>query len=206
VLGAGGHAKVITEALILSGREIIGLVSPDHEVGSCILGFSVLGDDTKIFEYPIDEVELVNGVGSLPYNTLRWNLSTDMRGRGYRFATIIHPSAIVSPDVKIDSGAQIMAGVVIQTGCMIGRDVIINTGALIDHDSVIEESCHLAPGTVCSGGVFIEKNTHIGTGSTIIQNVNIGQNSVVAAGSIVYKNLPSNTHLVQMRKERVKES
>ena len=34
IIGAGGHAKVIFEALGLSGRVVLGFVTPDLEVGT----------------------------------------------------------------------------------------------------------------------------------------------------------------------------
>ena len=34
LLGAGGHAKVLLEALQLEGRNVLGLLTPDLEKGS----------------------------------------------------------------------------------------------------------------------------------------------------------------------------
>jgi acetyltransferase-like isoleucine patch superfamily enzyme len=39
----------------------------------------------------------------------------------------------------------------------------------------------------------IERNVWIAAGATIIGGVTVGENSVVAAGSVVTKNVPSNT-------------
>src|ERR1700740_1121104 len=41
--------------------------------------------------------------------------------------------------------------------------------------------------------VVIEKNVWIATGETIVGGVTVGENSVVAAGSVVPKDVPSNT-------------
>lgn len=191
ILGAGGHAKVIAESLRLSNREILGFVTPELEAGTVYCGATVLGDDTIIYDYTIDEIELANGIGSLPENYHRWKLARLMRDKYYSFTTVIHPNAIVASDVILGEGAQVMAGVVIQSGATVGRDTIINTGAIVDHDCVIAENCHLAPGVVCSGGVSVGRNTHIGTGVKVIQGINIGERSVIGAGSTIYKNVPA---------------
>jgi len=48
ILGAGGHAKVVAEALRLSGREFIGFVAPDVEAGTTFFGSKLLGDDSIV--------------------------------------------------------------------------------------------------------------------------------------------------------------
>jgi|TARA_B110001469_G_C9601579_1_gene298936 sugar O-acyltransferase (sialic acid O-acetyltransferase NeuD family) len=189
IIGAGGHAKVVANILKLSRIEVLGVVTPDLNVGSYFLNLKVLGDDSVIFDYAPAEIELVNGVGALPHQNIRLKLTQQMTEKAYVFAKVTHPTAIIAKDVVLDEGSQIMAGVIIQPGTMIGKNTIINSGSIIDHDCRIAENCHIAPGVVCSGGVNIEKNVHIGTGTSIIQNIKIGEGSIIAAGSIVYKDV-----------------
>lgn len=191
ILGTGGHAKVVVEALMLSGREVVGFVSPDRDAGSLFCGQKILGDDRVVFDYPSEAVDLVNGIGSLPSASRRWKLAAMMREKGYEFTSVIHPESVISTDTNIAGGAQVMAGAVIQSGASIGQDSIINTGALIDHDCSIAENCHIAPGVSCSGGVKIRKNTHVGTGATLIQGLTVGESCIIAAGSTVYKDVPN---------------
>ena len=191
ILGTGGHAKVIAEALKLTDRKVLGFTTPDLDIGINFCGMSVLGDDSVIFDYSIDDIELAIGVGALPGQNLRWELASLMRNKGYHLITVVHPNAVVAADVVLAEGVQVMAGVVVQPGTTVGKDTIINTGAIIDHDCTISENCHLAPGVVCSGGVSIGKNTHIGTAAKVIQGMNIGEGSVIAAGSTIYKDVPA---------------
>jgi sugar O-acyltransferase (sialic acid O-acetyltransferase NeuD family) len=199
ILGAGGHAKVVTDVLNLLGREILGFVTPDLDAGTEFCGKKVLGDDDYFKFYSPDEVELINGVGSLPRKNLRWKLVDKMRKQGYKFSSVIHPGAVVATDVSLDDGVQVMAGVVIQSGTKIGQDSIINTGVLIDHDCKIAENCHLAPGVVLSGGVVIGSNTHLGTGTVVTEYRSIGNNCIVAAGSVVFKDIVDSTILIQAK-------
>lgn len=206
ILGAGGHAKVIAEALILSGNEILGFVTPEKELRAPFLGINVIGDDSIISTFSPHDVVLANGIGALPYQKLRWNLASRMRKQGYSFMTIVHPSAIISRDAVLAEGVQVMAGSVIQPGTQISRDCIINTGALIDHDCFIEECCHLAPGVVFSGGINVGEGTHIGVGTSVIQNISIGKNSVIAAGSLIFKDVPSEVIFMQKREPIVEKN
>ena len=199
IFGSGGHASVISDALILSGYNVIGLVSPDEVKGTSCLGVKVLGNDDVIDSYPVNEILLANGIGSLPNKNLRWNVSKKFEDKGFEFVKVIHPSAVIANDVELGHGVQIMAGSIIQSGTQIGHNTIINTGSNIDHDCNIGKNCHLSPGVTLSGGVNISEGTHIGTGTIVIQNISIGSNCIVAAGSVIYKNIAEGTTLIQQK-------
>ncbi len=197
IIGAGGHSKVVADALNCSGYKILGFVTPDAEPGSSFYNSTILGDDSVIIEYLPDDVLLANGIGALPYQTLRYKLAMNFRNQGYSFVTIVHPSAIVSQNVILEEGVQVMSGAVIQTDVKIGCDSIINTGALIDHDCNIAENCQISPGAILNGGVIIEKESYIGTGAKITQCVRVNKRCVVAAGTVVYKDVPRNVMIKQ---------
>lgn len=197
VLGAGGHAKVLVEALLASSAVIAGIVDPDPSLtNTAVLGVPVLGTDNVIDEFPPSEVQLVNGLGSIGSPVRRQRLYEDFERKGYRFATVVHPSAIIASDVEVDVGAQIMAGAVIQPGSRIGRNVIVNTRASVDHDCVVGAHVHIAPGVTLSGGITIGDSTHIGTGATVIQGIHIGKGSIIGAGALVTKEVPPGVTVV----------
>lgn len=199
LLGAGGHAKVVIEALRCMGRTILGVVTPDLPKETEVFGIPVLGSDETVYGFSPLHVELVNGIGALPGSALRWHLCQLFRKRGYRFAPVIHPSAVIAPNAVLAEGVQIMAGVVIQPGVEIGSDSIINTRSSVDHDCSIGPNCHLAPGVTLSGGITIGAGCHLGPGSCVVQGISIGDNTVIAAGSVVYENIPSGKVLIQTR-------
>ena len=72
ILGAGGHAKVVADVLKLMGYKVIGLVTPDEVEGSIRFRIKVLGNDDVLDSYPVKEIFLANGIGSLPRKNLRW--------------------------------------------------------------------------------------------------------------------------------------
>ena len=197
VIGAGGHARVLLEALVLSGREIVGMVDPDKQAGTECFGFRVLGGDDVLQGLNPREIELVNGIGTMPGRDTRWRVASRMRSLGFEFSKVVHPSAIIGVDTVLEPGVQIMAGAIIQPGTRVGVDSIINTGAIVDHDCEIGGCCHLGPGVVLSGNVTVGEYSHIGTGSSIIQGITVGDCSLVAAGSVVYKDIPRNTRYIQ---------
>jgi sugar O-acyltransferase (sialic acid O-acetyltransferase NeuD family) len=199
ILGAGGHAKVVINALLTSNREILGVTDPNRKVGEKVLGVKVLGDDSIVFQFTPSSLELVNGIGALPDSTLRSKITAVFREKGYTFATVIHPQTIIAPDVVLAEGVQLMAGSIIQPGSSIGHDTIVNTRVSIDHDCIIGNGCHIAPGTVVNGNVTIDQGCFIGAGSCVTQNITIGREVVVAAGSVIHRDLPSFVRVIQKR-------
>jgi UDP-perosamine 4-acetyltransferase len=149
----------------------------------------VLGGDDVVSEFPPSEIQLVNGLGSVGLPVKRQQIFERFKGMGYRFATVIHPSAVLSSDVELGEGAQVIAGVVIQPGSRIGINSIINTSASVDHDCIIADHVHIAPGVTLSGGVKVGECSHIGTGATLIQGISIGSACLVAAGAVVTKDI-----------------
>ena len=193
VLGAGGHARVLIDALHGRAAVIQGIAEADRSRhGQTMLDIPIIGDDEEVLAFAQDSVRLVNGVGTVRVSQLRRQLYDRFRSRGYRFAAVVHVSAVVAPDVVLAEGAQIMAGAVLQTGCRIGENAIINTRAAVDHDCVIGKHVHVSPGATLCGNVTVGEGSHIGAGATVIQGIRIGRNSMVAAGAVVIRDIPDN--------------
>ena len=196
VLGAGGHAKVLIDALRLTKRAVIGALTPDRQsCGKQICGFPILGGDDQIERYSPEEIELVNGIGSVADLEKRFQIFERFKRRGFHFSSIVHPSAVIAKGVFMGEGVQVMAGCVIQPDCKILENSICNTSVVVDHDCKIGAHCHLAPGVTLSGAVSVGDHTHIGTKAAVIQGITIGSNCSIAAGSVVVNDISSNTRV-----------
>ena len=193
IIGAGDHAKVLLDILLEQNVTVIGLTDKSISKGTCIYGVPVIGDDSEILKYKTDEIELINGIGSVGSTTLRRKVFVSFKEKGYVFKSVIDPSVIISKRAKIGEGTQLLAGSVVNTEAEIGDNTIINTKTSIDHGCRIGSNCHIAPGCVLSGCVTVGNNTHIGTGSSIIQGIKIGSNVLLGAGSVVVKNIKDNS-------------
>jgi len=198
VLGAGGHARVCLDLLFRSGRPVIGCTGADPQGPARPLppGVAYLGDDGVLDGWDPAVVLLVNGLGSTGHGAARRGLFERFKARGYGFATLVHPAAVLAADVVLGEGAQVMAGAVVQAGTRIGDDSIVNTRAAIDHDCEIGPHVHVAPGATLSGEVTVGAGSHVGTGASVIQGVTIGCDCVVGAGAAVLRPVPDGTTVV----------
>ncbi|WP_031436948.1 acetyltransferase [Methylobacter tundripaludum] len=193
ILGGGGHAKVLVDILHRLNCRLLGIVDPNQSIGCVLLGLNVLGSDNVVFDYSAAEIELVNGMGSLPKDKgLRARLFNTFNAKGYRFKTLVDPTAFIAADVELSDGVQVMAGVIIQAGTKIAENTIVNSGAIVEHDCLIGRHVHIAPGAVLSGTVDVGDGVHVGTGAVIIQGISIGAGSIIGAGSVVTQDIACN--------------
>jgi sugar O-acyltransferase (sialic acid O-acetyltransferase NeuD family) len=206
LVGAGGHALVLLDALALNGTEILGLVDTESSLKDRkILGFSILGGDEVLRRHAPGSVCLVNAIGSVRSMSQRKQVYERFRREGHAFASVLHPSVTVSRHAVLANGVQIMAGAVVQPCASIGEDTIVNTGATVDHDCRIGAHVHLAPGVTLSGGVHIGDETHIGAGATIIQGVQIGARCTVGAGAVVLRNVADDSSVARIPARDVRQ-
>jgi len=191
VMGASGHGQVVADVLFqmwTKGREmeIVGFLDDDPALaGTRVLGLPVLGRLADLPAMPHDCLML--GIGD---NAARARLFAELTSAGKRFATAIHPSAVLAPDVVISPGAVLCAGTVINTGGRVHENAIVNTCASIDHHSEIARHAHVAPGAHLAGNVRVGEGALMGIGSCAVPGVSIGAWSVVGAGAAVTQDVP----------------
>lgn len=195
VLCAGGHARVVIEALRSRALRPAGVTDRNAaRLGEHVGGIPIIGPDEEILKMDANSVELANGLGNRASRSDsglsgRRELFGRFAGLGYRFPVISHASAVIASDATLGDGAQVMAGAVIQPAARIGRNVLINTRAVVEHDCVVDDHAHVAPGAVLCGGVFIGEGAHIGAGAVVLGGLSIGAGSVVAAGGVVARDV-----------------
>lgn len=197
VIGAGGHARVVAEALRLSGTDVLGFTDVNASLhGSELDGHRVLGSDAVLSSYAGSGVLLANGVGSIGVPQARQALQERLRRHGWRFINVIHARAVVSPRAELAEGVQVMAGALVQAGARLAQGCIVNTGAIVDHDCALGPYCHVASGAVLAGGVILGEACHVGAGAVIIEGIELGTKTVVGAGAVVVRSHAGGATLV----------
>lgn len=188
ILGGGGHAKVLIDAILSAGSfRIKGILDPCLKKGSKVAGYPVLGPD-KLLD-GLKNVLLVNGIGTIKACDKRKKIFEACKRKGFKFPEIVHPKTYISKTAKIREGAQILTGASVNTYAQIGEDSIINTRAIVEHDCKIGAHVHIASGAILGGAVRVGERSHIGMGAKVLQGVNIGRNATVGAGAVVTKDV-----------------
>lgn len=209
IFGTGGLAREIhglVEALSAAepsaAPEFLGWLDDDETGhGSQLHGHPILGGVAWLRAHP--DVEVTVAIGA---PQARRRVVDDIRAAAHsRFATLIHPAAVIGERVRLGTGVTICAGVVTTTDFSVGDHVLVNISATIAHDDAIGDFATLAPAAIVSGNVSIGEGCDIGTNATIIQGVEVGPWSVVGAGAVVTRSLPANVTAVGAPAKVIKE-
>jgi UDP-perosamine 4-acetyltransferase len=185
ILGNGGHAKVVLDALVGMGLDPAGWAGPGEP--AVWRGLPGLGDEAAEWSRQPERHALALGMGDLG---ARRRLFERFAAAGFVFPTLVHPRAFVAKGTQLGEGCQVMAGAVVQPDCRIGSGTIVNTGARIDHDCEIGAFCHVAPGSTLCGGGALGDGVLFGAGATAVPGVRIGAGARVAAGAAVTDDVP----------------
>ena len=129
----------------------------------------------------------------------------EITAMGFKFATVVHPSARISQRSSVGEGSFVSAGVVVAANTRIGRHVVINRGVLVGHDTAIHEYVTLSPGANVAGAATIGEGAYIGMGAVVLDRVHVGAGAVVAAGAVVTKDVPERTQVMGVPARAVKE-
>jgi sugar O-acyltransferase (sialic acid O-acetyltransferase NeuD family) len=185
VFGASGHAKVVAEAALRAGLQVVGFLDDDSgKWKGRLLNLPVLGGLESL---PDGSAGVALGVGE---NRARIAVMRRLEKQGVTMVTVVHPSAVVSSGVSIGLGSYVGPGAVIHVDARVGRACIVNSGAVVEHDDVLADGVHISPNAALGGGVEIGEGVHIGLGAVVLPGVRVGAWSVVGAGSVVTKALP----------------
>jgi sugar O-acyltransferase (sialic acid O-acetyltransferase NeuD family) len=192
VIGYSGHAYVIIDIFLLSGRKVTAYCDAQKKENDPY-GLTYLGKETEV----VDQLMGFDFFASVGHNGIREKIHTTVSGLlGYAPVNAIHPGAIIAGQTKIGRGVMIGAGVIVNPLASIGDGVICNTGSIVEHECQVGDFVHLAPGAVLCGNVRLGRSTFVGANSVIKQGLVIGENVVIGAGSVVLKDVPDNTTVI----------
>jgi acetyltransferase EpsM len=187
IFGAGGHARVVLDALLTSGASARAFVD-DHRRVETLDGLPVWDAEDAAW-LGLSRFQFVVAIGD---NRIRASIFQRLLTRGGTPLTVLHPKAVVSSRASFGPGTVVMAGAIVNPGARIGSNCILNTGCSVDHDCAVGDHVHLCPGVRLAGTVRIGEHTLLGTGSCVTPGRSIGSGTLVGAGSVVVRDLPDN--------------
>lgn len=187
VFGAGGHGKVVVDAIQCNADLALACVVDDHpQPDVAILGHAVLGGRDALLARrdAVDGVIVAIGDNRARIEVARWLLQ-----QGFDLATVVHPAAVVATSAVVGAGTLLMPGAVVNADARIGANVIINSGAIIEHDCDVGDGVHVAPRAVLCGGAKVGAGTLVGAGAIVLPGVRIGVAMLIKAGTVMARDM-----------------
>lgn len=182
LIGAGGHCKVVLDALLCGGADRSGITLRDarrERAGRSVLGvlivFPELDEDLAGHDFHV-------AIGA---NEARARLAEAGLARGGTLVSVLHPSAAVSPFAVVGAGAFVGAGAVLGPDAVVGAGALINHGAIVDHDVQIGDHAFVGAGSVLGGGSSVGQGAWLGPRSVVVSGGRVPAGTILPPGSVV---------------------
>ena len=188
IIGAGGSSQDILETVEDINRvrdtwNILGFLDDDSSKhGKKALGIPIIGSVEDALDFP--NAKFILGIASYKDPTTRKRIIAKLQLPRHAYATIIHPSAQISPRTDIGVGTAILHQCIVSCSTKIGDHVLICQGTFIAHDDIIEDHVVFSGNVTLSGGVCIRDSAYIGARACVAPAVEVGAASIVGIGSV----------------------
>ena len=160
ILGAGQYgvmAKEIAEAMGVFER-IAFLDDSFAKEPAAAAEHSVVGT-TRDIEKFADKFHY--GFVAIGNPHVRRNLTEALCSSGFTPATLIHPTAYVSPSAQLQNGCCIEPLAAVQTGVALGTATFVASGAVIRHNATVGNFCHVDCSAVVQTGAIVPEYTKV---------------------------------------------
>lgn len=141
------------------------------------------------------DVRIFVAIDCLALNYARLDAHACVRLQGFKCETLIHPDAIMEPDVKIGENCWIGAGAIIGAGVKIGNNTFIGAGARIDAGVQIANNVWIGPGAALGHNARLGAHCLIGADVKVAAGVVLGRHCVIDVPGGYSESLPDGSFI-----------
>lgn len=185
IVGAGGLGREVLEYAKAASIDVAGFL--DDDVAADVEGYRILGKVTRN-SMPLDHTYVI-AVGE---PALRRNVSLRL-SETKAAASIVHPTAYVSPSASLGQGVIVAPFVFIGPGAVLGAHCLLNVGAVVGHDVDLGEYSVVSPAASLAGGCRLGPGVFVGMNAAVLPKLTIGAGSKVAACAMVSSAVPASS-------------
>lgn len=203
-LGSSYNIQHLVEICQSSGRDIVGLIDPDHSSQTEFRGVPVLNKDQYLNHK--DRYEFFVATWWHPFQNsvhirdrqkrsmfLEWIVQYNLTS-----ATIVHNTAVVSPSANIARNVSIGALSILVNNSQIHQDVNIREQCYISHNVVIGSNSVLQIKSTVTGDITVGHDSYIGISSTVLnshplESMHVGNHVIIHPNQLVVESVPDNT-------------
>jgi sugar O-acyltransferase (sialic acid O-acetyltransferase NeuD family) len=193
IVGSGGLARETLELVCAINErtptwDVVGILDDDPRThGTRVHGIEVIGTSEAVHEQPSARVVACVASPGNPTGRLRLTRRLDLPPE--RYATLVHPAAIVPRSASLGVGSILHAGVVLTADVTVGAHVVAMPAVVLTHDDRIGDGVTFGAGALVAGGVTIEEAAYIGSGALLREDLTVGADAVVGMGAVVTRSV-----------------
>ena len=195
IVGAGGFGRETAEAVRAINHaqptwNLLGFLDDSPALlGAVVDGLPVVGPTSALCNHP--DAQVVVTIGNSENFTIRRSVVDRLALPPERFATIIHPAAIIPRSARVGAGTIILAGTVATSGVIIGAHVRVMPAVVFTHDDRVDDYVTFGTGAHLAGAVRICEGAYIGAGALIRDGRMIGEWALIGMGAAVTTDIPA---------------
>jgi sugar O-acyltransferase (sialic acid O-acetyltransferase NeuD family) len=195
LVGAGGFARETLELIAAINRvgpvwDVVGILDDDaRRHGSLVHGVEVLGPVTLVHD--VTTAKVCTCVASPDRPLGRITLVRRLGLAPERFATLVHPVAVVPASATVGPGSVLHATTVLTADVAVGAHVAVMPAVVLTHDDVLAEGVTVGAGARLAGAVQVGEGAYIGSGALLRENLTVGPGAVVGMGAVVTRDVPA---------------
>jgi sugar O-acyltransferase (sialic acid O-acetyltransferase NeuD family) len=198
IVGAGGLGREAVAAVRAANAAaaappfaLRGFLDDDPALsGTEVDGVPVLGPVDAEHLAALPDALVVVCTGSATDRFSRRRIVARLGLPAERYATVVHPSAILPDGCTLGPGSIVLASVVATTGVQIGAHVVVMPTAVFTHDDAVGSFVTFGTGTKLAGRVAVGDGAYLGAGALVREGCAIGSWSVVGMGAVVLDGVP----------------
>lgn len=105
-------------------------------------------------------------------------------------ASLIDPSATVSPTARLGRGVIVAPYCSVASLACLGDNVAVNTQSIVGHDVTVGSHSVISSMVNLGGASTIGESAYVGMGSQIKEKLRVGSHSIISMGSVVHHDVP----------------
>lgn len=194
ILGGGDAAEMAYDLLADNIKvQISGLADPKFNILEA-KGIPTLSDfNMAKIEDLIKTKEVCSLLIALSDMSQRKIFLNLARKHNIPLVNVISSKSYISESAEFGSGLYLGDFSRLGPEVFLGDNILLSSYVNIEHHCVIGDNTTFGPGVFLSGRVTIGKNCLFGAMVSVEPKVNIGENCIVASGSVITRDIPSNS-------------
>jgi sugar O-acyltransferase (sialic acid O-acetyltransferase NeuD family) len=201
VVGAGGFGRETVEVVRAVNAahaeryggprwDLVGFLDDDPaRWGTALAGTTVVGPVASVADRPSARVVVCTG-NPANYTSKRAIVARLGLDPG-RYATLVHPAAVVPPSCEVGAGSVVLAGVVATAEVSLGAHVGLMPQVVLTHDDVLADFATVGSGARLAGGVTVGTGAYLGAGCLVREGCTVGPWALVGMGAAVTRDIPA---------------
>jgi len=193
IMGGMNSGALVLDAILslskLGQASMVGFLNDAYPADVDICGFPVLGtlDSWQSLDPTICFIGAMQNPDAMIETASR---IVDLGIPADRWASVIHPSAVISESATISPGAYVGPLVSVMPRARIGWNTSVRGGCYVSHDVIIGCHCHLGANSVIGGHTKIGEAVFVGALAFVKNDLTIEDAAHIAPGAAVFRSMP----------------